>query len=275
MLQENLNLNDFKFHVPKKLIAQNPLENRSDTRLLVYHQNQKIEHSQVDQFDQVIPENSLLLVNDTRVMPCRLKVNLSSGKRLEFLLLEKPRNSNGKTLALAIAKPSKSIELGSKVFFANKLLAQVLEKTKLPYGWQFLLEFSYSQAELLLWMEEHGYVPLPPYIQRQEAKTASKSDDSKLYQTIFAQEHGSSAAPTAGLHFTEEIITRLKKKNVRIYPITLHIGAGTFSPVREEEIEKIKSNLEFMLKLARPGLQILINGMHSISWGDLILQDKE
>ena len=123
-------------------------------------------------------------------------------------------------------------------------LAKVLEKNQLAHSCNFLLDFSLAAKEVLTWMEEHGFIPLPPYIQRKAAKTANNSEDSTLYQTAFANQHGSCAAPTAGLHFTKEILAKLAKKNIEIKPVTLHVGAGTFSPVREQELHKHDMHFE-------------------------------
>ena len=203
MQDKKLNLDHFNFTVPEGLIAQNPLPERTKTQLLVYHQNKEIEHTQVCQFDQVIPENSLLLVNDTRVMPCRLKGRLSSQKKVELLLLGKPKTEQKKTLAYALARPGKSLKVNTEIFFAEDLKAKVLERKDMSHSCHFLLEFSLDEESFITWMDKNGFIPLPPYIQRQEAKTANYSKDTKLYQTAYANEHGSCAAPTAGLHFTK------------------------------------------------------------------------
>lgn len=215
---------DFFYELPQELIAQTPIEPRDASRLLVLHRTDgSVEHKRfVDLFDYLNP-GDLLVLNDSRVLPARLNgLCESTGGAMEFLLLEQ----KGPDLWEVLVRPGKRAKIGARFAFGQgKLRAQVLET--LPHGSR-LVRFEY-EGNFYETLSETGETPLPPYI-------TQKLRDPERYQTVYSRDPGSAAAPTAGLHFTPEMLGALHEKGIDTAFVTLHVGIGTFRPVREENI---------------------------------------
>ena len=224
---------DFDFDLPEELIAQVPLKNRSASRLMVLdHQQQTIEDKTfLDIIDELKP-NDALVMNNTRVLPARLfGTKTETGAHLEVLLLKNTEGDRWETLM----KPAKKAKVGTTITFGDgRLTAEVVEV--LEEGGR-ILDFSYDGIFLEI-LEELGEMPLPPYI-------TEKLDEADRYQTVYAKENGSAAAPTAGLHFTDEVLKQLKEKGVQLAFLTLHVGLGTFRPVNVENVEDHKMHSEY------------------------------
>jgi len=224
---------DFDFDLPEELIAQVPLKNRSASRLMVLdHQQQTIEDKTfLDIIDELKP-NDALVMNNTRVLPARLfGTKTETGAHLEVLLLKNTEGDRWETLM----KPAKKAKVGTTITFGDgRLTAEVVEV--LEEGGR-ILDFSYDGIFLEI-LEELGEMPLPPYI-------TEKLDEADRYQTVYAKENGSAAAPTAGLHFTDEVLEQLKEKGVQLAFLTLHVGLGTFRPVNVENVEDHKMHSEY------------------------------
>lgn len=228
-----MKVEDFDFYLPEELIAQTPLEDRTASRLLVVNPDtQEIEHHHFPQILNELEAGDCLVLNDTRVMPARLYgTKEDTGANIEVLLLKQHGDDEWETLV----KPAKRIKVGTVVSFGEGLLKATCTG-ELEHGGR-LFTFSYDGIFYEI-LDQLGEMPLPPYIHE-------TLDDRERYQTVFSKEIGSAAAPTAGLHFTEEILQTLKDKGVTIAFITLHVGLGTFRPVSVESIEAHDMHSEF------------------------------
>lgn len=228
-----MHTNDFDFDLPEELIAQTPLEKRDSSRLLIIdHQTKEMTDSHFDQIvDQLNPGDALVM-NNTRVLPARLHGEKpDTHGHVELLLLKNTKEDQWEVLA----KPAKRLKVGSKVSFGDgRLTATVIEE--LDHGGR-IVEFSYSGIFLEV-LESLGEMPLPPYIHE-------KLEDSERYQTVYAKENGSAAAPTAGLHFTEALLKKIKDKGVHLVYLTLHVGLGTFRPVSVDSVDEHEMHSEF------------------------------
>ncbi len=227
-----MNTSDFYYDLPEELIAQTPAEPRDSSRLLVYHrQNGAIEHKIFRDIIDFLNPGDALVVNDTRVIPARLYgKKQDTGREVEFLLL----NQLSKDTWEIIMRPGKKLRIGDRVEFAEDLQAEILEKkedgvTRVKFYFEGLFE------PLL---ERYGNMPLPPYI-------TQRLEDRQRYQTVYAKENGSAAAPTAGLHFTPELMEKIRQKGIDIIPVLLHVGLGTFRPVKVENVENHKMHSEY------------------------------
>ncbi len=219
-----LRRSDFAFDLPPELIAQEPARPRESARLLQV-QGAQLDDYHIRDLPQLLRAGDLLVVNDTRVIPARL-FGQRGTVRVEILL----HQALGGGQWRVFARPGKRLHEGDHIVFAPDFSAQVTEK--LPDG-QVTLAFGCSDAVLFARLGEHGVMPLPPYIKRDATGRASDRQD---YQTMFAAQDGAVAAPTAGLHFTPELLARLAAQGVRRTNVTLHVGAGTFLPVKAERI---------------------------------------
>lgn len=230
-----MKINDFLYELPEELIAQHPLEKRDMSRLLVLDKNTgEISHGRFGDILDLIKDGDCLVLNDTRVIPARLLGSKEgSGGKIEFVLLKRIKGDTWEV----ILKPGKRAKPGSRFVFGDGLLrAEVVEVIE---EGNRLVRFEYDGVfeEIL---DKAGVVPLPPYI-------TCRLEDSERYQTVYAKDRGSAAAPTAGLHFTKELLEALKKKSVKIAYLTLHVGLGTFRPVKTEDIEKHKMHSEYYI----------------------------
>ncbi|MED5074522.1 tRNA preQ1(34) S-adenosylmethionine ribosyltransferase-isomerase QueA [Anoxybacillus geothermalis] len=223
----------FDFHLPEELIAQTPLPDRAASRLMVLDKRTgAIRHETFRNIISYLNPSDCLVLNDTRVMPARLYGEKEeTGGTVEVLLLKQLDGDRWETLV----KPGKRVKPGTKLTFGGGKLEAVCLDT-LEHGGR-VLEFSYDGLFYEV-LAELGEMPLPPYIKE-------KLDDPERYQTVYAREIGSAAAPTAGLHFTEELLDAIREKGVHIVFITLHVGLGTFRPVQVDDVEKHDMHAEF------------------------------
>ena len=226
-----MEIKDFQFSVPKHLIAQNPLEERDTSRLL-HVQDTRLKDHQFTDLKNLLRENDLLILNNTRVVKARLLGRKKSGGRVEILF----ERSIDESTFISQIKFSGKLRPGSELIVGNNEDLEVLERR----GHFFLLRSDKPIMEIL---DNSGSVPLPPYIKRD-----SMPVDEKRYQTIFASESGAVAAPTAGLHFTDSLLEEISSNGIDIGYLTLHVGAGTFMPLREEQLEtKTLHKEQFMI----------------------------
>ncbi len=223
-----MKVSDFNYNLPKELIAQHPTEKRDESRLMVLHRDTKqIEDKTFKDIIDYLEPGDCLVRNNTKVIPARLYgkiIGKTSEKLVEFLLLKQLENDNWEVMV----RPGKKLRQGAKVEFGEGLLkAEILEVME---NGNRKVHFEYNGIfnEIL---DQIGLMPLPPYI------TESLKDKNR-YQTVYAKYEGSAAAPTAGLHFTEELLEKIKNKGVEIANVTLHVGIGTFRPVKVENIEE-------------------------------------
>lgn len=226
-----MKVSDFNYDLPEELIAQTPLEKRDESRLMVLdRKNQTIEHKTFKDIVDYLEPGDVLVRNNTKVIPARLYGKKETGANVEFLLL----NNIEKDIWESIVRPGNKLHVGTKVIFGDGLLeATILEV--MPGGTR-KVEFKYKGIfnEIL---DKIGLMPLPPYI-HEELKQNDR------YQTVYAKYEGSAAAPTAGLHFTPELFEKLKQKGVKIANVTLHVGIGTFRPVKVENVENHEMHSE-------------------------------
>lgn len=218
-----MNIKDFDFDLPDNLIAQTPLNNRTDSKLLVMDKlTGKIEHHHFRNIVNYLDENDVLVLNDTKVIPSRITgIKEETNAVIELLLL----NEVESTEWIALTKPAKRVKVGTIIKFGDKLKAECVS-----VGEDGLRNFKLIYDGILYEiLDELGSIPLPPYI-------TEKLDDPNKYQTVYAKNPGSAAAPTAGLHFTKDILKELENKGVEVLYITLHVGLGTFRPVMVDNI---------------------------------------
>ena len=215
---------DFWFDLPAEQIAQEPAEPRDAARLMVLgRQDGHIEHRVFHDLPDLLHAGDLLVVNNSKVLPARLIGSKDTGAVCELLLLHQVKGDEWECLA----KPGKRLKEGAVIHFGDgSLTARILQT--LPDG-NKRVEFSYDTATLYEKLDQFGRMPLPPYITKQQ-------EDQSQYQTVYAKELGSAAAPTAGLHFTPELLDTLQKMGVGVTQVTLHVGLGTFRPVKEDDI---------------------------------------
>ena len=223
---------DFYYNLPEELIAQSPIEPRDSSRLLVYdRKTEKIEHKHFYDIVDYLTENDVLVVNNTKVIPARTYGFLeTTGAKVEFLLHKRVNLTDWKVLC----KPAKKAKLGAKFFFSERLACEIIglgemgERTV-----RFIFDGVFEDL-----LSEVGQTPLPPYIRE-------KLKDGERYQTVYASISGSCAAPTAGLHFTPELMDKLRNKGVKIIEVLLHVGLGTFRPVQVDKLEEHKMHSEY------------------------------
>lgn len=219
-----MKVSEFNYELPEELIAQTPIKKRDNSKLMVLNkEKQTIEHKVFKNIIDYLEPGDVLVRNNTKVIPARLYGKKETGAKVEFLLL----NNIEKDIWECIVRPGNKLHVGTKVIFGEGLLtANILEV--MPGGTR-KVEFQYQGIfnEIL---DQIGLMPLPPYI-HEELKQKER------YQTVYAKYNGSAAAPTAGLHFTEELLEKLQKKGIIIANVTLHVGIGTFRPVKEETVE--------------------------------------
>ena len=225
--------NDFDYELPERLIAQTPLEKRDDSKLMILDRKTgEIIHETFHNIINYLDKDDVLVLNDTKVIPARIIGEKDDTKAvIELLLLRNIENNDW----LCLAKPAKRIKTGTIISFGNgKLKAKCLEV--LDEGIR-KIEFIYDGIFYEI-LDELGSMPLPPYIKE-------KLEDKDRYQTVYAKNNGSAAAPTAGLHFTKELLKAIEEKGINICYITLHVGLGTFRPVNVEDVTKHKMHSEF------------------------------
>ncbi|KIS03192.1 tRNA preQ1(34) S-adenosylmethionine ribosyltransferase-isomerase QueA [Paucilactobacillus wasatchensis] len=228
-----LTVNDFDYDLPHELIAQTPIKERDASRLLVLdHQTGEMKDKHFyDILDQLNPGDAVVM-NNSRVLPARLYgVKSETGGHVEVLLLNNTEGNTWETLV----KPAKKLKTGTQITFGDGELTATI-KEELEHGGR-MIEFHYDGIFMEV-LEKLGETPLPPYIKE-------KLDDPERYQTVYAKENGSAAAPTAGLHWTKGLLQKVQDKGIKLVYLTLHVGLGTFRPVDEEKIEDHKMHSEF------------------------------
>lgn len=229
-------LADFDYDLPSELIAQEPVPDRANSRLLFVNRlSGQLSHHRFADLIHLLPPDCLLVLNDTRVFPARLRGHKESGGRVEVLLLRR-LVGEGETWEV-LCKGGQNVRVGSRVEFAPGFWGTWLAT---PSEGHSILRF-FFQDDFTVLLDRFGEVPLPPYIKRTVGNLAA---DKERYQTVYARHPGAVAAPTAGLHFTEELLSALRQQGVEIVFLTLHVGAGTFQPVRTEHIETHKMEEE-------------------------------
>ena len=230
-----MHINDFDYELPKELIAQTPSETRDGCRLMVVHRRDgSVEHRHFYDILEYLRPDDCLILNNSKVLPARLfGVKEGTGAKIEFLLIKRIQGDTWETMV----RPGKRLKIGDSVSFSEEKLFKATVKDYGEDGTR-IVEFRY-EGIFMERLEELGEMPLPPYIERD-----NNSEDKDRYQTVYCKEDGSVAAPTAGLHFTEELLEKVRDMGVKIAYVTLHVGLGTFRPVKVENIEEHHMHFE-------------------------------
>ena len=239
MLSNDFQLQSYDYHLPKELIAQHPAPKRDQSRmLLIQRQSGIISHHNFDEIASILPDSSCLVINNTKVLPARILGKRRSGAIIEALLVAEKHEG----LWTAIVRKAGKIKEGEILEFCKGHILAVAQK-RLEDG-KWLLSFDEGHL-LKKRLEKFGLTPLPPYIDRRSAVGTQNYKDKERYQTCFAREPGAIAAPTAGLHFTPEIIQKIRARGIEILEVTLHVGVGTFSSIKVDDIRNHKMHDEY------------------------------
>lgn len=231
-------LSDFDYNLPEELIAQMPADKRDNSRMMVLNKNTAaIEHKHFFDIVDLLDNNTLLVLNNTKVLPARLYGTKETGAKIEVFLLE----NQGDYIWSCLIKPSKRVKSDMIIKISSELSVKAIKRLEDDGEW--LVKLIY-EGDLLEILHKVGNIPLPPYIERKMQSEETKIFDIQRYQTVYAKDEGSVAAPTAGLHFTEDILNRLKAKGVEIAYVTLNVGLGTFRPVKCENVLEHKMHSE-------------------------------
>jgi S-adenosylmethionine:tRNA ribosyltransferase-isomerase len=226
-----MQISDFYFNLPEEFIAQKPLEKRENSRMLIVNRSEKtFQDKHFQQFPNFLKKGDIVVLNNTKVFPARLFGESETGARIELFLVRNLENQIWETLA----KPARRLKAGKKISFGKNLSAEVLEKT---VEGRVIVRFE-TVKDFNKILDKIGQTPLPPYIKRAAGSDIDK--DRERYQTVFAKTRGAIAAPTAGLHFTPQILDEIKNLGAEIAEITLHVGYGTFEPVRVSNLSEHK-----------------------------------
>ena len=230
---------EFDYELPEELIAQRPSEKRENSKMMVLNrENRQILHKNFFNIVDYLDENCVLILNNTKVMPARLYGYKDTGAKIEVFLLKKYDQENRWEVLI---RPSKRVRPGTVIKVSEELSVEVI--MPLPDDGKWVVKMLY-QGDLLEILHKVGNIPLPPYIERKMASEELRQLDFERYQTVYAKNEGSVAAPTAGLHFTEDILNQLKAKGVQVGYVTLDVGIGTFRPVKCENILEHKMDSE-------------------------------
>lgn len=229
-----LKLSDFEFQLPQQFVAQYPLKERTESRMMVLNRrNREVAHRKFKDIGEYIKPGDCLVINNTRVFPARLiGTKDKTGAKVEVFLLRNLENGIWEVMV----KPARKVRLGNKIVFNNDFTCDIIDNT-VSGGRIIEVHCNGNFFEVL---EEVGQMPLPPYIKR-----SPEPVDREFYQTVYAERLGAVAAPTAGLHFTEELLMQLQEKGIKIVPLTLHVGLGTFKPVQVDDISRHQMHSEY------------------------------
>ena len=270
-----MKLTDYDYDLPETLIAQYPVRQRNRSRLMVVdRKTQEIRHTQFSQLSAFLPPHALIVINNTKVIPARLVGRkLPTGGKVELLLI-RPK---GADVWEVLVKPGKRATRGTRLAFGDGLLmGKILAKSE---SGTYTVRFKY-RGDFRTILAHVGKVPLPPYIKREPS-----TDDQIQYQCVYAKTEGAVAAPTAGLHFTQELLDELKKSGFGVVPLTLHVGPGTFQPVKVENVEEHKMHTEYFeiseatahqINIAKQGeRRIIAVGTTSVRSLEAVASDNE
>ena len=236
-------LSEYDYELPEKLIAQRPADKRENSRMMVLdREKQSIEHKHFYDIIDYIDKDTLLVLNNTKVLPARLLGHKDTGAKIEVFLLKPLGEKNSNSWDVLI-KPSKRIKPDMVIKISDELAVKAVKRLEENGEWQVELLFDES-ANIMDILHRNGNIPLPPYIERKIPNEDLKKLDFERYQTVYAKDEGSVAAPTAGLHFTKEILKKLENKGVELCYVTLNVGLGTFRPVQCENILEHKMHSE-------------------------------
>ncbi len=239
-------ISEFDYELPEELIAQTPLKKRENSRMLMVDRStENLRDEHFYNFPQFLSKDDVIVLNNTKVFPARLFGTSETGAKIEIFLVQECENQTWETLA----RPARRLTVGKKILFGEKLSGEVLEKT---VDGRVIVRFE-ADRNFDSILEEIGQTPLPPYIKRGDGVSG---DDKNRYQTVFARRRGAIAAPTAGLHFTPKILSEIKNLGVTIVEITLHVGYGTFEPVRVSDLSEHRV-LPERCEISRETAQIL------------------
>jgi S-adenosylmethionine:tRNA ribosyltransferase-isomerase len=232
-----MKLSDFKYNLPKSAIAKFPLEQRDQSRLMVLNRaTQEIEEKKFSDVIDYMSRGDVLVVNESRVIQARLfgTKERTNAKIEVFVLRELNKKDN---IWDVIVDPARKVRIGNRIYFTDKIWCEVIDNTTSRGR---TVRFNEEAGDIFKAIENIGQTPLPPYIKREAVP-----EDKIHYQTVYASQDGSVAAPTAGLHFTKELLSKIKKKGIKVVPVLLHIGLGTFRPVEVEDLTKHRMDSEF------------------------------
>ena len=241
----SLTLNDFQYDLPEELIAQRPASRREDSRLMVLdRKKQTISHSSFSELAEWLPRDALLVINDARVTPVRLYGSRATGGQVEVFVLEPPPPGAeaGQYWLECLLRPAKRLKYGDIITFGPDLTAEFVRPGR--EGCR-VLKFAFQEKPATAF-EQYGRMPLPPYIKRSRDGDELKALDLERYQTVYARADGAVAAPTAGLHFSPNLLADLENRGIEVQPLTLLVGYGTFAPVREMDIARNKLHPEIV-----------------------------
>ena len=258
-----MKLKDFSYFLPDELIAQHPRPQRDASRMMMLHRQEKtIEDRQFSSLPDYLERGDVLVINDSRVIPARIYGKKSTGAILEILLLTFKEKKDGSELWEVLARPAKRLNENDTIDLGHSCEAKVIARLS---DKKWLMAF-HAQDGFENYLERFGRAPLPPYIKRRKSITPDQTDDRQRYQTIYAKTAGSIAAPTAGLHFSPEILKALQSKGVQIAPITLHVGIGTFLPIETETVENHVMETEFF-EISPDAAEMINNANRAIAVG--------
>ncbi len=232
-----MKLSDFKYNLPQKAIAKFPLEKRDESKLMVLNrETQEIEHKVFKDIIQYMSKGDVLVINESKVMQARLigTKERTNAKIEVFVLRELNKKDN---IWDVIVDPARKVRIGNRIYFSDKVWCEVIDNTTSRGR---TVRFNSEAGDVFKAIENIGHTPLPPYIKREAVP-----EDKERYQTVYAKKDGSVAAPTAGLHFTKELLSKIKKKGIKVVPVLLHIGLGTFRPVEVEDLTKHRMDSEY------------------------------
>ena len=222
-------ISEFDYHLPQELIAQSPLPKRDHSRMMICDRKTgDIRHAHFFDFPEYCRKEDILVLNSSKVIPAKIWGKKENGRIIEFLFLKKTRDKTWEV----VCRPAKHVKLEDRIIFSAGVVGQVVE---LEQEGKRVLQF--QAGAVISMLEKAGYAPLPPYIKRKKGDLKFRQKDLDRYQTVFARREGSIAAPTAGLHFTQELLDNLKNKGVTICELSLDVGLATFQPVRTEIVE--------------------------------------